>query len=1010
MNSAGSFECRCKPGYRGSGVNCTPDGSCDGVVCDPNAFCKESSSSDQRECSCNKGWKGNGTHCSDIDECESPEGKCDLNANCFNSPGSYRCRCRLGYQGNGTHCISDGTCDGVVCGQNSACIPRSVGSRERQCVCVDGWTGDGRSCFDIDECQAVNNSCHQHADCVNTLGSFSCRCKLGYVGSGFDCKSDGTCAGVVCHSNATCRNLIRGPTCVCKDGYRGSGTACADVDECQTSDNECHSNADCLNSIGSYSCQCKPGYQGNGFACKSDGTCAGVRCHPEATCEQNPRPVCVCKPGYEGDGRKCSDIDECLGDVHKCHQEAKCVNTVGSYNCSCKLGFEGDGYNCKPDGTCAGVVCALDAECVTTPSNARICECKAGFTGNGLECRDIDECAQLSHKCHRKAKCVNQPGSYVCRCKPGYYGSGFNCSSDGTCEGVVCDYNADCVTLTSGVDSVKACRCKAGFTGKGEICTDINECEDPSVCPDKADCYNMEGSFMCNCLPGYKKVGVTCRKDCKLCMNGGSCTENNTCLCPPGFSGKRCQWHGDASLIYSKGNSIQRMSLPPRPNNVGVIYQRAGAIHVGVDYDCVDQRVYWTEVTKGIIVRAKYDGSDMEVIVKSGRSTSPEGIAVDWLGRNIYWTDSRLDTIQVAKLNGTHRKTLISSDLGNPRAIVVDPPNGKMYWADWSRNRPKIEVANMDGSDRRVLVKSPLSLPNGLTLVHSTNELCYSDAGVWSISCVNLGDLSMRKAYSPAPYPFGITNFNRTLFWTDWKLGRIQRMGMNSKIPDKPLRSFVGSNGKIFDIKAVQPCGRTAASYENPCAAENGGCSSLCLLRSKSHSCSCPDGLHLVETGNFTRCEEKCDSALGMESGDIKDQQLSAHSAWNKNHKRYGASRARLYLNEWPQGWSAQKNDPSPWLQIDLFQIRTVTALATQGYGNKEGKEWVKTYVLMTSLDGERWISYREGGRKRVFIANVDTSSVVRNELKMPLKTRWLRIVPRSWNNHIGMRVELYGC
>ena len=133
----------------------------------------------------------------------------------------------------------------------------------------------------------------------------------------------------------------------------------------------------------------------------------------------------------------------------------------------------------------------------------------------------------------------------------------------------------------------------------------------------------------------------------------------------------------------------------------------------------------------------------------------------------------------------------------------------KMYWADWSRKRPKIEVANMDGSDRRVLVKSPLSLPNGLTLVQSTNELCYSDAGFWSISCVNLGDLSMRKAYYPAPYPFGITNFNRTLFWTDWKLGRIQRLGLKSKFPDKPLRSFVGSNGKIFDIKAVQPCGRT---------------------------------------------------------------------------------------------------------------------------------------------------------------------------------------------------------
>ena len=133
-----------------------------------------------------------------------------------------------------------------------------------------------------------------------------------------------------------------------------------------------------------------------------------------------------------------------------------------------------------------------------------------------------------------------------------------------------------------------------------------------------------------------------------------------------------------------------------------------------------------------------------------------------------------------------------------------------MYWADWSRNEPKIEVANMDGSDRRVLVKSPpLKLPNGLTLVRSTNELCYCDAGVREISCVNLGDLSMRKAFGQALYPFSVTSFNRTLFWTDWRLGRIQRMGIKSKTRDTSLRSFVGSSGKIFDIKAVQPCGRT---------------------------------------------------------------------------------------------------------------------------------------------------------------------------------------------------------
>ena len=55
----------------------------------------------------------------------------------------------------------------------------------------------------------------------------------------------------------------------------------------------------------------------------------------------------------------CSDIDEC-GDtiirlkrrskpvyrVHKCHEQANCRNTPGSYSCTCDSGWTGDGFSC----------------------------------------------------------------------------------------------------------------------------------------------------------------------------------------------------------------------------------------------------------------------------------------------------------------------------------------------------------------------------------------------------------------------------------------------------------------------------------------------------------------------------------------------------------------------------------------------------------------------------------------------------------------------------------------
>lgn len=94
---------------------------------------------------------------------------------------------------------------------------------------------------------------------------------------------------------------------------------------------------------------------------------------------------------------------------------------------------------------------------------------------------------------------------------------------------------------------------------------------------------------------------------------------------------------------------------------------------IGVDKDCAEGRVYWSDISAKAIFSAKYDGTDKQTFINTD-IMSPEGVAVDWVSRRIYWTDSGKDTIEVASLdNSTLRAVLVNRGLVNPRGIAVDP-------------------------------------------------------------------------------------------------------------------------------------------------------------------------------------------------------------------------------------------------------------------------------------------------------------------------------------------------
>ena len=97
-----------------------------------------------------------------------------------------------------------------------------------------------------------------------------------------------------------------------------------------------------------------------------------------------------------------------------------------------------------------------------------------------------------------------------------------------------------------------------------------------------------------------------------------------------------------------------------------------------------------------------------------------------------------------------------------------------------------------------------------------------------------------------------------------------------------------------------------------------------------------------------------------MESKAITDAQISASSQLDGNHS---AVQARLHFKvdgSRAGSWSALRNDPNQWLQVDLGSYTTVTRVATQG--RNAYNEWVTKYRLQYSDDGVIFQYYKQHG------------------------------------------------
>ncbi|XP_017878833.1 nidogen-1 isoform X2 [Ceratina calcarata] len=762
-----------------------------------------------------------------------------------------------------------------TCGDHSSCV---VEGDEFKCICNPGYQylyeeGGNAICVDVNECSAGNHMCSPDAQCFNQEGGHTCQCRPGFSGDGRTCEKLPSCEDTRCGNYEQCVMIDGAPNCVCVPGFEDTEQGCypSQRGSCDEEDN-CSQYGVCNFDPArqKHVCICLPGFIGDGYTC-----------YPEAdvtTTDGPPRPQCAgemcwCPGGWELRNNDCVpserehkpnnyDRDLSCNVVNRCHPYAQCifVAATSDYECRCNPGYEGDGLDCRrTEVSCLEVdICDPNASCQQEESLAK-CVCNPGFEGDGTTCSQIDECNSNSD-CFENGRCSYNTASsrYECTCVPGYSMVDGRCVvSDCSTNPSQCHVNAQCV---SAGDGGYKCVCIDGYNGDGIRqcvedhigCNVLNNCGRNAVCG-----YNQTtANFACVCQTGFYGDGFTClpqsscRHDSTLCSPDAACVaagENLfACVCNEGFTGDGTECkprpkHEANFLLVNQGMATLRIPFAPTQVEPGSpIYIAYTQMAIAIDIDCMNGKAYSSDITGNRIIELMYNGSMAETFLT--KVSSPEGLAVDWVSRNIFWTDSGKTTVEVANLETKKRKVLVSDGLVNPRGIAVHPYRGKIFWSDWNRASPKLEWANEDGTGRAIFLQGDyVKLPNSLSIDWSTDELCWADAGTFTITCVEIDTNKVNVVANQLIYPFGLAISQQNYYWTDWKTHKIEVAMKSSGDRKSAISVPPGGSGKLYGIVVVpESCPRVS----NVCQYENGRCSKdqLCLPNGEGgRSCVCAD-------------------------------------------------------------------------------------------------------------------------------------------------------------------------
>ncbi len=239
-------------------------------------------------------------------------------------------------------------------------------------------------------------------------------------------------------------------------------------------------------------------------------------------------------------------------------------------------------------------------------------------------------------------------------------------------------------------------------------------------------------------------------------------------------------------------------SVNPDGSDRRVILDGLNRIPDGLDVDVEAGHIYWTNMgnpkaNDGSIERANLDGTNRKTIVPQGATFTPKQLRLDKQGGKIYWCDREGMRVMRANFDGSEIETLVDTSQGDARpglvdkkwcvGIAVDHNGGKVYWTQ----------KGADNANEGRIFRANLEVPKGQSPANRTDiELLFDEL--------------------PEPIDLDLDLDNRTIYWTDRgnppkgntvSRASIDKVGKDQEVLVNDLMEGIGlsldlKNGRMF--------------------------------------------------------------------------------------------------------------------------------------------------------------------------------------------------------------------